>query len=1178
MSAVIQDGFARLIFLLSDDVESKVTVSGKIIIIGFDQPIDLGVDKLAQGAPGYIGAARRDPDGRAVRIALSRNVKVNSMAVGERLFVDLLPDSWTGLPPGLPRDVIEELARRAHDAKIRQERGAPRDSASKITRSAFASRSQPTFTRYIFELPEPIGVTAENGKDSLTLTFSAPLKFDLADAQAKLPGVIQKLDSVLDQDSSAVNFTFAGKADARTFREDNSYVVDISAVEAPSPRKDGKADGLAGLAADLLSRKKAPPEDIEAPRSISARNVPAPTESGPQGAAVHEPERTAPETAMPASAAAPAVAPAVAAPAPAPVAAAPAPVVAAPARVGDATAPDMRPPTSTPPADPADGPAGRPSVATPADAAGTVNVLMAVQGDNLALRFPFAAPTPAAVFRRADILWLVFDTDAALRLPGGPDDPSHAVKSASVTRQRGAAIVRVVLARPRLISVAAEGAAWVVTLGSQAVESTQPLTVARNGDSSRRSARIAMRDPGRALQLDDPDAGDSLLVVTALAPERGFLNVQTFVEFRILPSSQGVVVQPLADDLKADVTLDGVVLSRPQGLNLSLAAFNPSSVAPDESWSLIDAGEWASDRKDDFPARQSQLIFSAAKSSDTQRLVARVALARFYLAQGMPAEAKGVLDVALKDDPPTAVDPMPLVLHAIANVMLGRAQEALQDLANPIVGNRSDAPLWRALAYARLGRWAEAHQAFGDPEAQLAALPVELQQMAMKDVVRAAVEVGDIGGAVSGLREFEALGIPHALEPAMSVITGRLAEREGRVQAALRSYQSAADSWDRPSAALGELRGIELQQSLDNFKRPEAIADLETLTATWRGDDTEVEALKVLAHLYTLDGRYRDAFHVMRTALMAHPNSELTHGIQDEATQTFESLFLAGRGDALPAIDALALFYDFKELTPIGRRGDEMIRKLSDRLVAVDLLDQAAGLLQYQVDNRLQGAARAQVAARLAVIYLMNHRPDQALSTLRATQTENLNNALREQRLLIQGRALSETGRYDVALEVIANISGPEAIRLRADILWAAKRWDEAAEQIELLYGDRWKDFAPLNEVERSEILRAAAGYALGEDLLGLGRFRERYAGKMATGPDRQIFDVLTKPIGATGTDFRAVAHEIAAVDTLDDFLRDMRARFPDSGSQPPRTGPAPAPAPGAPQAPGAPTGATAAR
>jgi hypothetical protein len=261
------------------------------------------------------------------------------------------------------------------------------------------------------------------------------------------------------------------------------------------------------------------------------------------------------------------------------------------------------------------------------------------------------------------------------------------------------------------------------------------------------------------------------------------------------------------------------------------------------------------------------------------------------------------------------------------------------------------------------------------------------------------------------------------------------------------------------------------------------------------------------------------------------------------------------------------MFYDFRDLTPIGRRGDEMIRRLADRLVAVDLLEQAADLLQYQVDHRLQGAARAQVAMRLAMIYLMDHRPENAFSTLRSTRVEDVNNELRQQRLLIEARALSDLGRHDVALEIIANIQTPEASKLRADILWAGRRWREAAEQIETAYGDRWQQFTPLNDVERADVLRAAAGYALGEDALGLGRFRERYAGKMGEGPDHRAFDVITESIDASGTDFRAVAHSVAAIDTLSGFLRDMQTRYPQTSlptaaprSAPGATGTTPAP------------------
>jgi hypothetical protein len=210
----------------------------------------------------------------------------------------------------------------------------------------------------------------------------------------------------------------------------------------------------------------------------------------------------------------------------------------------------------------------------------------------------------------------------------------------------------------------------------------------------------------------------------------------------------------------------------------------------------------------------------------------------------------------------------------------------------------------------------------------------------------------------------------------------------------------------------------------------------------------------------------------------------------------------------------------------------------------------------------LQGAARAQVATRLAVIYLMNRKDDRALAVLRATRSNDLTNELRNQRLLLEARALSDMKRYDLALEVIANVDGREAIRLRSDIDWAARRWREAAEQIELMYGDRWKDWAPLNDIERADILRAELGFALGEDTLGLGRFREKYAAKMAGTPDAHAFEVVSAPLGTSGNEFAAIAHAAAAVDTLDGFLRDMQARYPDAGVTPPDPTPPQAAAP----------------
>ncbi len=144
---------------------------------------------------------------------------------------------------------------------------------------------------------------------------------------------------------------------------------------------------------------------------------------------------------------------------------------------------------------------------------------------------------------------------------------------------------------------------------------------------------------------------------------------------------------------------------------------------------------------------------------------------------------------------------------------------------------------------------------------------------------------------------------------------------------------------------------------------------------------------------------------------------------------------------------------------------------------------------------------------------------------------------------------MSEVGRHDLALELITNIDSREAIRLRSDIFWSARRWRAAAEQIELLYGDRWRDFKPLNDAERSDILRAAIGYALSEEAMGLARLRDKYAPKMADGPDRRAFDVVSTPIGTSGPEFQSVAKKVANVNTLSAFLRDMNARYPDTAT-----------------------------
>ena len=65
-------GYARLVLKLAEDVESDVITAGSIIVIRFKRPVDIPVDKLSDAVPDYVGSARRDPDGSAIRLSLAR--------------------------------------------------------------------------------------------------------------------------------------------------------------------------------------------------------------------------------------------------------------------------------------------------------------------------------------------------------------------------------------------------------------------------------------------------------------------------------------------------------------------------------------------------------------------------------------------------------------------------------------------------------------------------------------------------------------------------------------------------------------------------------------------------------------------------------------------------------------------------------------------------------------------------------------------------------------------------------------------------------------------------------------------------------------------------------------------------------------------------------------------------
>ena len=228
-------GYARLVLKLAEDVESDVITAGSIIVIRFKRPVDIPVDKLNDAVPDYVGSARRDPDGSAIRLSLARRATINTMTAGERVFVDFLPDGWTGPPPTLPADVIRELAARARAAERALRAQLAVAAAKKKPPVRVRASVQPTFVRFVFEMPNGVNVSSVLNEQKLTLQFNGVLAFDLADAKVAAPPNIASITQRTDGDSSAVDIVLIGEVDVHSFREEKNYVIDVAFQQVDKP-------------------------------------------------------------------------------------------------------------------------------------------------------------------------------------------------------------------------------------------------------------------------------------------------------------------------------------------------------------------------------------------------------------------------------------------------------------------------------------------------------------------------------------------------------------------------------------------------------------------------------------------------------------------------------------------------------------------------------------------------------------------------------------------------------------------------------------------------------------------------------------------------------------------------------------------------------------------------------
>lgn len=1077
VQAGAENGFGRIVFRLETPTRVDAALSSGVLVVSFAEPVNLSAGGLAEQLPGYVNAARMDPVGRALRFALERTFRINTMVAGDRVFVDLMPPDWKGPPPEPPADVIRQLSEQAARAEARM-----RDVVAQVNETKPAAKlaihvgEQPTFTRLVFDWGAfaPTRLARENGH--VRLSFDLEGEIDLARLKADPPRFVKSANAEPTSDGVDLTLGLDDGVEVRGFREGLTYVLDLTGAKA------GRA---------VPTTRTALPR-VSGAGFMRSAMMPLPLDGTPD---VYG---------------------------------------------------DLRPPVAEKTDQRAEPEKRRAEAKPKKPAPRTIAAQAEKVAGQLRLSFPFEDRVSAAAFRRGRALWLVFDSETEIKLDALMQAGGAWIRTVAKRRIGSMQYVRIDLSKTWLAGAEGGDESWVVTIGDMVGGTAPNLGFVRslqpNGEST---VAVDLPEPGRVHWLSDPEIGDTLAVITAFPPNRSVGKTQDFVDFRALETAHGIAIEPRSDGLAVRLGIDQVRISREGGLNLSESStqIGPGRKPVEENAAF---GAFHADRAaPEQPVNDAAngLLREIAAAKEDERNEKRMRLAELYLGDDLAAEALGILG-QVEEKNGGAPNPVSMALRGSANVLMHRPEEALKNLGTHALANDADAALWRGLAYAQQKNWPDALKAFEDGEAAISRYRSEHQARFRLAAARAALETGQTDRAANRLSGLSNAVLSASLAAESMVLNGHRLARTGKPAEALDAYRDAMKSGQPGAAAEAELSEIALARKAGQLDIKTAIDRLERLRLVWRGDDIESGATGALTSLYAEDGNYRAAFGLMKEVVLAFPNAPAAQQVQDRMQTVFQDLYLHGHADRLNPVDSLALYYEFRAMTPVGPLGDEMVRGLADRLMDVDLLDQAAGLLEYQVDKRLKGAARAQVATRLAMVRLMNRQPEAALRVIRRTRQAGLPDDLQLARDLLEARALGELGRIDAAQEMLASLKGPEAERIRGDAYWSAQQWKNAGEQFEKMLGDRWQDTRALSDGERFDAMRAAIAYALAEDRVGVDRLRKKFADKMTGTADAQSFFLVTQAADPSNADFRQLARSIASVDTLDAFMKKYRARY----------------------------------
>jgi len=1098
--AAAQKNFGRVLFIWPSPVKYTAEKSGNRVVVKFTRPVDANFAPVTKVLGGYVSKVAKGKDGRTVSLTLKGDYDLRHFNMGGSVILDLVgkkPDAGGQVAaPEAPKKPSKKVTAKA-PAPVSKKAEKPKKPKSKrMTRKSPAGAPLVSvkagvhkgYSRLVFEWPAAVGYQVEQTGGEATIKFDKPARVALGKLKSGKTKFVRGASSDYDGKGTAVTLDIDPASKIRHFKSESLVVVDVVAPgKKEEPKQEAKAQAVqkpVQTAAEKAGQEAA---------AAAMKAAPMPKPKAPAG----PPRALNPE------------------------------VVKQEQKEGDKKSAKVLAAEKS-----LKGLEGIKISAAPKGGGGT----------GIIMKFDWNEPVGAAVFRRAGYLWVVFDKPSkqdivALSTAGG-----NIVRNIEQIPSKQATIIRMTTVAgvnplPRRL-----GLTWRLDFRQKPLEPKTPIESTPQPNSPV-GARLFLPvpEPGNAIGVKDPEVGDNLIVVPVIPLGYGVAQAYGYPQLRILPAIQGAVIQPMSDDLRVRPLRQGIEVTSASGLKIS-------SVSPDLAASAkggmraltryFKPKEWKAAEIDKFNAEKHRFMAAVAKSKGRNREKAQLNLARFYFANGFNAETLGVLRVAADARKRLVNTPNFRGLRGASSFFMDRLSDAREDLGYESLKNFDEGEFWRAAVQARSGDLSGAARTLLKRAQIVSPYPKELKIPLTLLLAEAAIEVGDVTKATEFLSDLKAENPNPAQTSQIDFVEGRLLELAGDFDSAVGLWEQVEEGPHRPSRGKASVARAELLLKLKKIKLPEAIEEFEKLRFSWRGDEFEFNLLRRLGRLYIDDGNYRNGLRTLRQAATHFRTNPKATEVTQEMVDAYDRLYMQGEADRLAPITAIALYDEFRELTPPGEKGDAMIRKLADRLVGVDLLDRGAALLEAQIKFRLKGEEKAKVGAQLANIYVLAREYDKAIQALNDTEEIGVTEEIAANRRRLRARTLTLNNEDDAALLLLKGDKSIEADKLRTEIFWKQKEWPLVSQAFRnLLRASGAKPKEPLDDRQGQYVLNLAIALTLSGNERSLNRLRVDFGQSMEKSPYRDAFRLIASPQTKGLIDYKTIADKLDDIENFRSFL-----------------------------------------